>query len=516
MRNFDLFRVPLRPRGQYLGLEVPGLAEGRPSLLLGDRVVATVAIQEEEEEEERGGGRYWEGFIHEIGKDYVLLKFAQELHQNSFLHNYDIIFQFSRTSFRRMHHSVEIAHLLGSKVLFPGKQTPKQPLIKLPSSSDCNHDNVGGVSVPCQFYNPVLNRRQQSAVRRILAAQNRPTPYVVFGPPGTGKTVTLVEAILQIHQRSRASRVLACAPSNSAADLIMERLLCSGLLGEGEIVRLNAIQRAEPPPSIAAFCEDTDNAHIAARCRVVVSTCMTAGFLHSLGLPVGHFSHVIVDEAGQATEPEALLSATLLSNTTGQVLAGDPHQLGPVLTSHHANSLGLSLSLMERVMSRGPYLRDPAKYSDHGSYDPLMVTKLVDNYRSHSSILNLYSDTFYHGELEPRADPSVTSLMCDWEGLPTKGFPLLFHGVMGEDMREGNSPSWFNPVEIIEVVSHVQSVIDNSTFAPKLSDIGIISPYRKQVERIRWFLGRVGVEGVKVGSVEEFQVKRDWSSSYLL
>ena len=134
------------------------------------------------------------------------------------------------------------------------------------------------------------------------------------------------------------------------------------------------------------------------RCRVVVSTCMTAGFLHSLGLPVGHFSHVIVDEAGQATEPEALLSATLLSNTTGQVftppyllphlphlllllcslphqlvLVGDPHQLGPVLTSHHANSLGFSLSLMERVMSREPYLRDPAKYSDHGSYDPLMV-----------------------------------------------------------------------------------------------------------------------------------------------
>ena len=48
----------------------------------------------------------------------------------------------------------------------------------------------------------------------------------------------------------------------------MERLLCSGLLGEGEIVRLNAIQRAEPPPSIAAFCEDTDNAHIAARSDV--------------------------------------------------------------------------------------------------------------------------------------------------------------------------------------------------------------------------------------------------------
>ena len=88
----------------------------------------------------------------------------------------------------------------------------------------------------------------------------------------------------------------------------------------------------------------------------------------------------------------------------------------------------------------------------------------MENYRSHPSILSLYSDTFYHGELEPGADPSVTSLMCDWEGLPTKGFPLLFHGVMGEDMREGNSPSWFNPVEIVQVpnsepTTHVQYYI---------------------------------------------------------
>ena len=79
------------------------------------------------------------------------------------------------------------------------------------------------------------------------------------------------------------------------------------------------------------------------------------------------------------------------------------------------------------------------------------MTKLVNNYRSHSSILSLYSNTFYHGELERCADPAITSLMCDWEGLLLKGFPLLFHGVIGKDMREGNSPSWFNPVEIIQV-----------------------------------------------------------------
>ena len=84
-----------------------------------------------------------------------------------------------------------------SLVLFPGQQTPKQPLIKISSQSSCNHGN-GAVSTPSQFFNPILNPRQQVAVLRILAAQNRPAPYVIFGPPGTGKTMTLVEAILQV------------------------------------------------------------------------------------------------------------------------------------------------------------------------------------------------------------------------------------------------------------------------------------------------------------------------------
>lgn len=57
------------------------------------------------------------------------------------------------------------------------------------------------------------------------------------------------------------------------------------------------------------------------------------------------------------------------------------------------------------------------------------VTKLVENYRSHESLLRLYSDGFYHGELEARADPVTCSLLSRWEQLPNKGFPLLFHGV---------------------------------------------------------------------------------------
>ena len=79
------------------------------------------------------------------------------------------------------------------------------------------------------------------------------------------------------------------------------------------------------------------------------------------------------------------------------------------------------------------------------------MTKLLRNYRSHPCLLQLYSDAFYPNELEPYADEAMTSLLCHWEGLPRRGFPLVFHGVVGEDMQEGNSPSWFNPVEIIHV-----------------------------------------------------------------
>lgn len=117
---------------------------------------------------------------------------------------------------------------------------------------------------------------------------------------------------------------------------------------------------------------------------------------------------------------------------------------------------------------------------------------------------------FYHGELEVCAPPSKTDLMLEWEGLPTRGFPLLFHGVEGEDMQEGNSPSWFNPVEALQVVKYVQALKDNATFAPHLSELGVVTPYRKQVEKIRQLLQKLGCgegggAGVKVGSVEEFQ-----------
>lgn len=78
-----------------------------------------------------------------------------------------------------------------------------------------------------ELVNRQLNDLQQAAVRDVLGNRGGILPYVVWGPPGTGKTVTLVEAMLQVLLNIKHSRILACAPSNSAADLLVSVALIS-------------------------------------------------------------------------------------------------------------------------------------------------------------------------------------------------------------------------------------------------------------------------------------------------
>lgn len=114
-----------------------------------------------------------------------------------------------------------------------------------------------------------------------------------------------------------------------------------GKLESGVLVRLNAYQRSQKPPEILApHCMDVSDVEMAARhkyirgrdkdnntdlcfvyffLRIIVCTCVTAGILYSLSLSVGHFTHVFIDEAGQATEPEALIPLGLLAGTDRQV-----------------------------------------------------------------------------------------------------------------------------------------------------------------------------------------------------
>ena len=116
---------------------------------------------------------------------------------------------------------------------------------------------------------------------------------------------------------------------------------------------------------------------------------------------------MFVDEAGQATEPEAIIPLANILRSSGQfVMAGDPKQLGPVLRSPIALKYGLQISLLERLMNNAEvYKRNP----ETKKYPSKSITKLLDNYRSHVKLLNLPSDLFYDNELIPKADPFVAN-----------------------------------------------------------------------------------------------------------
>lgn len=132
--------------------------------------------------------------------------------------------------------------------------------------------------------------------------------------PGTGKTVTIVEAMRQIILKDTDARILACAPSNSAADLIAERLKEN--LSPRQLFRLNAPSRSKTlmPKSLERFSlTNSDGTFsvpqlaILSQFRVIVSTCISASVPYGMGMQRGHFTHVFIDEAGQACEPEAMI-----------------------------------------------------------------------------------------------------------------------------------------------------------------------------------------------------------------
>ncbi|XP_054843764.1 RNA helicase Mov10l1 [Eublepharis macularius] len=546
MKDFALTGVTLKRNGNLLVVDVPGVTEGRPSLSAGEKVILKTQDYLEQIS--------YLASIAEIHEEEVTLKLNPEFEQAYNDEPMDVEFTFSRTTTRRCHFAVEQAIHLQEKVLFPDHLTVQSPqVVNQWHDSECSGNTgrqsaaqgdknekeqngnrkrllkekkaavlTGVVAVATQtmngmatsqprdgsFFNPLLNEHQKLAVKRILSGECRPMPYIIFGPPGTGKTVTVIEAILQIHYRLSDSRILVCAPSNSASDLICVRLHDTNMLKPGAMVRVNASNRNEESLNdvIKLYCKDGEDIWQASRFRIIVITCSSAGMFYHIGIRTGHFTHVFVDEAGQASEPECLIPLGLISEISGQiVLSGDPMQLGPVIKSKIAAVYGLNVSLMERLMSRPLYLRDEDAFGACGSYNPLLVTKLVKNYRSHAALLTLPSKLFYHKELEVCADPSVANSLLGWEKLPKKGFPLVFHGMRGNEMREGHNPSWFNPTEAVQIMRYCCLLAKRISHTVSQTDIGVIAPYRKQVEKIRLLLHSVDLTDIKVGSVEEFQ-----------
>lgn len=347
-----------------------------------------------------------------------------------------------------------------------------------------------------------LNREQSRSVEKILGCKGAP-PYVIFGPPGTGKTMTLVEAVLQLYASRRRARILVCASSNSAADYVLEKLIGKDGTGvrENEIFRLNAMSRPyeDVKPDLLRFCFFED---MVFKCpplkallyyKIIVSTYMSASMIYTEGVRRGHFSHIFLDEAGQASEPETMVPiSNLCQRETVIVLAGDPMQLGPVIYSKAAEKYGLGKSYLERLFECEFYEGEDANY----------VTKLVRNYRCHPAILELPSNLFYDGELIACKEDNK-SFNYDCLALPNRSFPVYFVGIQGCDEREGNNPSWFNRTEASKVVDIIMKLRRNLDLDE--ADIGVITPYRQQVLKLKKALESLELVEVKVGTVEQFQ-----------
>jgi helicase MOV-10 len=207
--------------GRHLRLTVAGLAEKRPSLLKGDYLLARL----------RGETKIYKGEVEIVEREDVLLRFDNRLH-NAYIsgQRVEIRFILNRGPWRLFHQGLGyVTPDLTKNVLFPSKDPSHEALMttKNVTASPFNR-NVRD------------NPEQWRAVSRIVDRSHMPYPFVVFGPPGTGKTTTLVEAILQFVKSEPMLKVLVCAPTNTAVDVLCKRLT---QMNTTEMLRLMAYSR---------------------------------------------------------------------------------------------------------------------------------------------------------------------------------------------------------------------------------------------------------------------------------
>ncbi|KAF5831162.1 P-loop containing nucleoside triphosphate hydrolase protein [Dunaliella salina] len=530
IRQYDMTQAALTPRsGGLVGLQVPGLAENRPSVMKGDALYVTPP----------GGGKEWQGYVHRVERDEVQLKFHPTFMRTQLFtaSRYDVRFSIKRSTFVFMQNA--IARAKRPDVLHPCTLLGKAGELMAPATANAAplsplsfiREQLSGLSflsrprlsllgtneepVWSPMLNP-LNEEQKAAVRAILRAEYAPMPYLVFGPPGTGKTNTTAEAAIQVLKLDPSTRILVTAPSNWAADLLATRMIGKWAPCAQYMMRINAYSRSHDdvdplllrPRDCCNYDEEVGAFTLPPKAtimkkRVIVVTCLMAAKLYALGIPQGHFTHIFLDEAGHAEEPLSLaaISGLLAADDRARfIMAGDPCQLGPVVLSKLAKKHGLDVSGMERLIHAEPYVCN--EFTHH--YDGRYITKLRKNYRSHPKILELPNKLFYENELEACADYDSTHSLLGFEGLPNRRFPIIFHAIVGKDEREANSPSWFNVMEVKLVVKYVTEILDMKSNRLQPKDIGIISPFRKQVEKLRVMLKRIS-DQIKVGSTEEFQ-----------
>lgn len=322
------------------------------------------------------------------------------------------------------------------------------------------------------------------------------------GPYGTGKTYTLAQIIKQLLSQSEA-RILICTHSNSAADLYIREYLHPWVesgIADAKPLRIYYHKRwvATVNSTVQKYCliELKGNTRVFKRPtaedvykhKIVVVTLSTSMELASLNLKKGYFTHILLDEAAQALECEAITPLALADKNTRIVLAGDHMQMSPEIFSNFARERKLHISLLERL-----YDHYPANF-------PTKIL-LCENYRAHEAIIKFTSELFYDQKLiasgkQPRHE---------------KFYPLTFFTTRGEDIQDKNSTAFYNNAEVYEIVERVCELRRKwpSSWG-KFNDtsIGIMTPYADQVFRIRSELRKKRMAGISVERVLNVQGKQ--------
>lgn len=378
---------------------------------------------------------------------------------------------------------------------------------------------------PMRF--PWLNPTQERAVNEVLWAKD---VEVVHGPPGTGKTTTLVEAINETLMRE--SQVLVCAQSNMAVDWICEKLVDRGInvLRIGNPTRVNdkmlgftyerrfeahpdypqlwAIRKAirelhnhrkkgsenfhqklERLKARATEIEIRINAELFGEARVVASTLV--GSAHRL-LEGRKFGTLFIDEAAQALEAACWIPIRRASRV---ILAGDHCQLPPTVKSIAALKAGLGKTLMERIVENKPDV----------------VTLLKTQYRMNDLIMRFSSNWFYHGLVESAPQvryrgildydipmewltseqPASTPVTTKSEDISTppslNGTPCLGEEFVGANFGRINKQEAQLTLDTLE---RYLNKIGKQRVLDEQIDIGIISPYRAQVQYLRHLIAK--------------------------
>ena len=420
--------------------------------------------------------------------------------------NLGVQLYFDETSYKTMFHALDDAinaknnRLADLRDLFAGQLKPQKRTF-----------------APMQF--PWLNKTQEAAVNEVLWAKD---VEVVHGPPGTGKTTTLVEAIYETLHRE--TQVLVCAQSNMAVDWISEKLVDHGVpvLRIGNPSRVNDKmlsftyeRKFESHPDYpelwsirktirqmkenrkrgenihqkiarlrdrATEIEMAINAQLFDEARVVA--CTLVGSANKI-LFRHRFSTLFIDEAAQALEPACWIAIRRASRV---ILAGDHQQLPPTIKCYEALRQGLGKTLMERIVEN----------------QPEAVTLLKVQYRMNDAIMKFSSDWFYGGQVESAPSVKYRSVL-DWEH-PIQWIDgneiqqqvnedLERQGMSDEkldiDFTEqfiGENHGRINKAEAELVLTTLRNYIDKigqQRFLEERIDVGIISPYKVQTQYLR-------------------------------